>query len=136
MYETYESQSRNTSVDKARHCLSCDKYGHTAINCPRPNTAMIVANYGIWKDLLSYSKLTLDATAVSCSPASLEEPFDQPDVSWPNFPTYGNFMEETYEDPPLHRRDKKRKAAVSKYNESITTSVTNKDTEEIVVGNN
>ena len=124
LYSTYDQEPLSLRTPTYRHCLACDRYGHTARNCPGPKISNIVSNYGIYKELLKYCPVTTDDSVIVASgPLITEEPIDQPDVQWPKFPVCGNFMEETYENGAPSRKKMKRQRGA------------NKNTKENIMGN-
>jgi hypothetical protein len=116
LYSSYESeQLNNTAVSSSlRHCLSCDRYGHTALNCPAPRTAVIIANYGIYKDILQYAAVRTDPSVILGTDVfvSMDEPIDEPPVTVvPTFSPYACSIEPTLadeKDPPHSRKPRKR----------------------------
>jgi hypothetical protein len=116
LYSSYDSeQLHNTAVSSSlRHCLSCDRYGHTALNCPAPRTAVIIANYGIYKDILQYAAVRTDPSVILGTDVfvSMDEPIDEPPVTVvPTFSPYACSIEPTLadeKDPPHSRKPRKR----------------------------
>ena len=118
-YSTYESapvsSTTPSSSSALRHCLACDRYGHTALNCPAPNTACIISNYGIYNHLLLYASVQTDATVITGSDdiINMTEPIDEPPpvTTVPTYSAYASILEPTFsddDDGPSEPRKRKR----------------------------
>ena len=123
IYSSYEIEpgSRTTSASSLRHCLACDRYGHTALNCPAPRTAAIIANYGIYKDIVQYAAVKTDASVILGSdvPINMDEPIDEAPENAPTFSSFACIIEPTLadeEDPPQSCKQRKRRKKVGNNN--------------------
>ena len=128
MYSSYESEplSSTTPTTSLRHCLACDRYGHTALNCPAPRTPAIIANYGIYKDILQYAAVQTDASVILGTdvPINMNEPIDEEPQTAPVYSPYASIIEPTLadaEDAPQSRskQRKRRKKEGNNTNYSI-----------------